>query len=218
MKPVIAPSILSANFARLEDDVRAAEKGGADYFHIDVMDGHFVPNISYGPIIAHTMKKITKVPLDAHLMVTDPDKFIPDFVKEGVGLIYPHIEASYDVYRTVQLITDLGAKAGMTLNPGSPAEWVEPLLDKIDYVLVMSVCPGFGGQEFQPDSLRKIRKLRALLDDHRPEVQVAVDGGVSKENARQLYEAGANFFVAGSSIFKARDIAGAVRELREAIG
>jgi ribulose-phosphate 3-epimerase len=218
MKPVIAPSILSANFARLEDDVRAAEKGGADYFHIDVMDGHFVPNISYGPIIAHTMKKITKVPLDAHLMVTDPDKFIPDFVKEGVGLIYPHIEASYDVYRTVQLITDLGAKAGMTLNPGSPAEWVEPLLDKIDYVLVMSVCPGFGGQEFQPDSLRKIRKLRALLDDHRPEVQIAVDGGVSKENARQLYEAGANFFVAGSSIFKARDIAGAVRELREAIG
>jgi len=218
MKPVIAPSILSANFARLEDDVRAAEKGGADYFHIDVMDGHFVPNISYGPIIAHTMKKITKVPLDAHLMVTDPDKFIPDFVKEGVGLIYPHIEASYDVYRTVQLITDLGAKAGMTLNPGSPAEWVEPLLDRIDYVLVMSVCPGFGGQEFQPDSLRKIRKLRALLDDHRPEVQVAVDGGVSKENARQLYEAGANFFVAGSSIFKARDIAGAVRELREAIG
>lgn len=218
MKPVIAPSILSANFARLEDDVRAAEKGGADYFHIDVMDGHFVPNISYGPIIAHTMKKITKVPLDAHLMVTDPDKFIPDFVKEGVGLIYPHIEASYDVYRTVELITDLGAKAGITLNPGSPAEWVEPLLDKIDYVLVMSVCPGFGGQEFQPDSLRKIRKLRALLDDNRPEVQVAVDGGVSKENARQLYEAGANFFVAGSSVFKARDIASAVRELREAIG
>jgi ribulose-phosphate 3-epimerase len=218
MKPVIAPSILSANFARLEDDVRAAEKGGADYFHIDVMDGHFVPNISYGPIIAHTMKKITKIPLDAHLMVTDPDRFIPDFVKEGVGLIYPHIEASHDVYRTVQLITDLGAKAGMTLNPGSPAEWVEPLLDRIDYVLVMSVCPGFGGQEFQPDSLRKIRKLRALLDEHRPEIQVAVDGGVSKENARQLYEAGANFFVAGSSIFKARDIAGAVRELREAIG
>ncbi|NWF95570.1 MAG: ribulose-phosphate 3-epimerase [Candidatus Thorarchaeota archaeon] len=218
MKTIIAPSILSANFARLEDDIKAAERGGADYFHIDVMDGHFVPNISFGPIVARTMRRITKTPLDAHLMITNPDKYIPEFVDAGVELIYPHVEATYDVYRTVQLITDFGAKAGITLNPGSPAEWVEPLLDRIDYVLVMSVCPGFGGQKFQPDSIRKIRRLRELLDSSKPSVQIAVDGGVSKDNIRSLREAGANFFVAGSSVFGTGDISKAVRELRAAAG
>jgi ribulose-phosphate 3-epimerase len=137
-------------------------------------------------------------------------------VKAGVEIIFPHVEASYDVYRTLQLIDELGAKAGITLNPGSPAEWVEPLLEKIDYVLIMSVCPGFGGQVFQPESIRKIRALRGLLDKTKPSVQIAVDGGVSTENIGQLYQAGASFFVAGSSVFRGKDIAAAVRELRNA--
>ncbi len=215
-KIIIAPSILSADFACLENDIRAAEKGQADYFHIDVMDGHFVPNISFGPIIARTLKRITKIPLDAHLMITNPDKYIPEFIDAGVEIIYPHVEASYDVYRTVQLITDLGAKAGITLNPGTPVDWVEPLLDKLDYVLVMSVCPGFGGQKFQPHSVGKIRRLRKILDENKPSVQIAVDGGVNRDNIKTLRDAGANFFIAGSSVFGARDIAQAIQELREA--
>lgn len=216
MEPIIAPSILSADFARLEEDIRKAEKGKPDYFHLDIMDGHFVPNISYGPLIAKTMKRITKVPLDAHLMITNPDKFIPNFVEAGVELICPHIEASYDVYRTVQLIDSLGVKAGITLNPGTPVESVIPLLDKIDYVLIMSVCPGFGGQKFQPHALDKIKKLRTILDDQKPTAQIAVDGGVTKETIGNLYNAGANFFVAGSAVFKADDIGKAIIELREA--
>ncbi|MEM2143695.1 MAG: ribulose-phosphate 3-epimerase [Candidatus Thorarchaeota archaeon] len=216
MGVLIAPSILSANFARLEDDIRAAERGGADFFHIDVMDGHFVPNISFGPIIAQTMRKITQVPRDAHLMITNPDKYVPEFVNAGVELIYVHVEGAYDVFRTVQLINELGAKAGVTLNPGTPIQCAEPLLDEVDYVLVMSVCPGFGGQEFQPGAIRKIEALRSLIAEHGADVRIAVDGGVSKDNISDLRRAGASFFVAGSSVFRAPDIAAAVRELREA--
>ncbi|MHA2424444.1 MAG: ribulose-phosphate 3-epimerase [Candidatus Thorarchaeota archaeon] len=216
MDPIIAPSILSADFARLEEDIKKAEAGDPDYFHLDIMDGHFVPNISYGPMIAQTMRRITKKPLDAHLMITDPDKYIPKFVEAGVDLIYPHIEASYDVYRTVQLITDLGAKAGITLNPGSPVEWVEPLIDKIDVVMLMSVCPGFGGQKFIPIVLEKTDRLRKMLDDVKPEVQIAIDGGVDTNTIGPLFKAGANFFIAGSAVFKAKDIGQAVRDLRAA--
>ncbi len=216
MEPIISPSILSANFARLEEDIRKAESGNPDYFHLDIMDGHFVPNISYGPMIARTMRRITKKPLDAHLMITNPDKYIPKFVDAGVGLIYPHIEAPYDVYRTVQLITDLGAKAGITLNPGTPVEWVEPLIDKLDAVLLMSVCPGFGGQKFIPNALEKTRKLRQILDELKPEVHIAIDGGVDTTTIGYLYEAGANFFIAGSAVFKAKDIGQAVKNLRAA--
>ncbi|MHA2191584.1 MAG: ribulose-phosphate 3-epimerase [Candidatus Thorarchaeota archaeon] len=218
MKPLLAPSILSANFANLEADIKAAEKGGADYFHLDIMDGHFVPNISFGPKIAKTMRRITKKPLDAHLMITNPDKYIPEFVDAGVELIYPHIEAPFDVYRTVQLITDLGARAGITLNPGTPVEGIIPLLDKIDSVLLMSVCPGFGGQKFILSTLDKIKKLRRILDEHKPDVRIAVDGGVDKTNIRTLLDAGADFFIAGSAVFKAKDIAEAVRELKKEVG
>jgi ribulose-phosphate 3-epimerase len=217
MEPLLAPSILSANFAHLEKDIKAAEKGGADYFHLDIMDGHFVPNISYGPMIAETMKSITNVPLDAHLMITKPREYIPKFLDAGVELIYPHIEASYDVYRTVQLITDLGGKAGITLNPGTPVSNVEPLLDQIDSVLLMSVCPGFGGQKFIPSSMGRMTRLRELLDEHKPQVRVAIDGGVGLDNIAELRKAGADFFIAGSAVFRAKDIESTVRALKKAM-
>ncbi|NOR38739.1 MAG: ribulose-phosphate 3-epimerase [Candidatus Thorarchaeota archaeon] len=217
MKPMIAPSILSANFAHLEDDVKAAEKGGADYFHLDIMDSHFVPNISFGPWIAKTMKGITDVPLDAHLMITRPREYIPKFVDAGVELIYPHIEASHDVYRTVQLITDLGAKAGITLNPGTPIAEVEPLIDLVDSVLLMSVCPGFGGQKFISSNMKKISDLRKMLEEQKPSVRIAVDGGVNRRNIKALYEAGADFFIAGSAVFRTDDIEGEVRALKAAL-
>ena len=217
MKPLLAPSILSADFANLERDIKAAEKGGADYFHLDIMDGHFVPNISYGPMIAETMKRITDVPLDAHLMITKPREYIPKFLDAGVEIIYPHVEASYDVYRTVQLITDLGGIAGITLNPGTPIAAVEPLLDQIDSVLIMSVCPGFGGQEFIPSSMGRITQLRELLDEHKPQVRVAIDGGVSLDNIAKLRKTGADFFIAGSAVFGAKDIEGTVRAMKKAM-
>lgn len=216
MEAIISPSILSADFARLEEDIRKAEKGEPDYFHLDIMDGHFVPNISYGPMIASTMKRITKIPLDAHLMITNPDKYIPAFVEAGVELIYPQIEAPHDVYRSLQLITDLGAKAGITLNPGTPVDWVVPLLDKLDAVMLMSVCPGFGGQKFIESVLRKVRNLREILDEYKPEVHIAVDGGVDTSTIGKLWNEGANFFIAGSAVFKAPDVAQAIRDLRAA--
>jgi ribulose-phosphate 3-epimerase len=217
MKPLLTPSILAADFAHLERDVKAAESGGADYFHLDIMDGHFVPNISFGPWIAKQMKKITDRPLDAHLMITNPREYIPKFIDAGVELIYPHIELSYDIYRTVQMIIDQGARAGITLNPATPVTSVEGLVDLIDSVLIMSVCPGFGGQKFISSSLRKITDLRKLLDEIKPSVRIAVDGGVTLENIPDLRKAGADFFIAGSAIFKARDIEERVRAMKKAM-
>ncbi len=217
MKPLLAPSILSANFARLEDDVKAAEKGGADYFHLDIMDGHFVPNISYGPMIAETMKRITDVPLDAHLMITNPREYIPMFLDAGVELLYPQIEATYDIYRTVQMIKDHGGKAGITLNPGTPISNVIPLLDLLDRIMLMSVCPGFGGQKFIPSSLDRITELRQMLDEKKPEVSIAVDGGVDLSNIGTLRKAGADFFIVGSAVFNADDIQQRVRDLKKAM-
>jgi ribulose-phosphate 3-epimerase len=217
MKPLLSPSILAADFAHLERNVKAAERGGADYFHLDIMDGHFVPNISFGPWIAKQMKKITDRPLDAHLMITNPREYIPKFIDAGVELIYPHIELSYDIYRTVQMIIDQGARAGITLNPATPVTSVEGLVDLIDSVLIMSVCPGFGGQKFISSSLRKITDLRKLLDEIKPSVRIAVDGGVTLENIPDLRKAGADFFIAGSAIFKARDIEERVRAMKKAM-
>ena len=217
MKPLLAPSILSANFARLEDDVKAAEKGGADYFHLDIMDGHFVPNISYGPMIAKTMKRITDVPLDAHLMITNPREYIPRFLDAGVELLYPQIEATYDIYRTVQMIKDHGGMAGITLNPGTPVSNVIPLLDLLDRIMLMSVCPGFGGQKFIPSSLDRITELRHILDEKKPEVSIAVDGGVDLRNIGTLRKAGADFFIVGSAVFKTDDIEQRVRDLKKAM-
>ena len=215
MKALLTPSILAANFANLEADIKAAERGGADYFHLDIMDGHFVPNISFGPWIAKQMKAITDIPLDAHLMVTKPREYIPKFIEAGVELIYPHIEASYDVYRTVQMIIDHGARAGITLNPATSVSTVEGVIDLIDSVLLMSVCPGFGGQSFIPATMKKITDLRTLLDELKPEVRIAVDGGVTLDNVGNLREAGADFFIAGSAIFKAPDIEQRVKDFRK---
>jgi len=217
MKPLLTPSVLAADFANLERDVKAAERGGADYFHLDIMDGHFVPNISFGPWIAKQMKKITDRPLDAHLMITSPREYIPKFIDAGVELIYPHIEASYDIYRTVQMITDHGARAGITLNPATPVAAVEGVIDLIDSVLIMSVCPGFGGQMFIPSSLKKITDLRTLLDEIKPSVRIAVDGGVTLENIGDLRKAGADFFIAGSAVFNAPDIEERVRAMKKAM-
>jgi ribulose-phosphate 3-epimerase len=217
MKPLLTPSILAANFANLEADIRAAEKGGADYFHLDIMDGHFVPNISFGPWIAKQMKAITDVPLDAHLMITRPREYIPMFIDAGVKLIYPHVEASYDMYRTVQTITDNGARAGITLNPATPVSSVEGVLDLIDSVLLMSVCPGFGGQSFIPSTMKKITDLRTLLDEQKPSVRIAVDGGVTLDNVGALRKAGADFFIAGSAVFKAPNIEQRVRDFKKAM-
>ena len=217
MKPLLTPSILAANFATLEADVKAAERGGADYFHLDIMDGHFVPNISFGPWVAKIMKTITDLPLDAHLMITNPREYIPKFLDAGVELIYPHIEASYDVYRTVQMIIDHGGRAGITLNPATHVSMVEGVLDLIDSVLVMSVCPGFGGQEFIPSTMKKIADLRTLLDEQKPSIRIAVDGGVTLENIQDLRKAGADFFIAGSAVFKAPDIEQRVRDMKEAM-
>ncbi len=217
MKPLLAPSILAANFANLEADIKAAEKGGVDYFHLDIMDGHFVPNISFGPWVATIMKSITDVPLDAHLMITNPREYIPKFIDAGVELIYPHMEASYDVYRTVQMIIDLGGKAGITLNPATSFRSVEGVIDLIDSVLLMSVCPGFGGQKFIPSTMKKISDLRALLDELKPSVRIAVDGGVTLENIGHLRKAGADFFIAGSAVFNAPDIEQRVRDMKKAM-
>ena len=216
-EPLLTPSILAANFANLEADIKAAEKGGADYFHLDIMDGHFVPNISFGPWVAKQMRAITDLPLDAHLMITNPREYIPKFIDAGVELIYPHIEAAYDIYRTVQMIIDHGAKAGITLNPATSIQTVEGVIDLIDSVLLMSVCPGFGGQKFIPSTLKKITDLRALLDELKPEVRIAVDGGVTLENVGALRKAGADFFIAGSAVFKAPDIEQRVRDFKKAM-
>jgi ribulose-phosphate 3-epimerase len=215
MKPLLAPSILSADFAHLEADIKAAERGGADYFHLDIMDGHFVPNISFGPMMAETVKRITDVPLDAHLMITNPREYIPRFLDAGVELLYPQIEATYDVYRTVQLIKDLGGQAGITLNPGTPIAHVIPLLDLLDRIMLMSVCPGFGGQKFIPSSMRRITDLRRILDERKPEVRIAVDGGVDLDNIADLIKAGADFFIAGSAVFRADNIEQRVRDFKK---
>ena len=216
MKPLLKPSILAANFAHLEEDVKAAEKGGADYFHLDIMDGHFVPNISFGPWVAKQMKKITKKPLDAHLMITNPREYIPRFIDAGVELIYPHIEGAYDIYRTVQMIRDHGGQAGITLNPATPVSAVEGLIELLDSILIMSVCPGFGGQKFIPSSLKRITDLRELLDKSKPSVRIAVDGGVDLNNIGALKKAGADSFIVGSAVFQAPDIEERVRALKKA--
>lgn len=211
----IAPSILSADFSRLKEEVRAVERCGADYIHIDIMDGHFVPNITAGPIIVEAVSRITSLPLDVHLMISNPERYIADFARAGSRIITVHTEATRHLHRTVQAIKDLGKKAGVSLNPATPVAEIEEILPDADLVLVMTVNPGFGGQSFIARCLPKIARIRAILDDNGLDhVELEVDGGIKVDNVSHVSRAGAHVFVSGSGIFHERSYSRTIREMR----
>lgn len=216
MSVQIAPSILSADFAALGAAVAAAERGGADLIHVDVMDGHFVPNITIGVPVVKSLRRIAKVPLDVHLMIEDPDRYIDAFADAGAAMISVHVEALRHLHRTIQAIKKLGVKAGVAINPATPIVMLEDVAADLDYVVVMSVNPGFGGQTFIPRSESKVREVRALLDRARNTAPVEIDGGVDQGNVAQVVSAGARIIVAGSAVFKTPDPERAVRDLKAA--
>jgi ribulose-phosphate 3-epimerase len=219
MAVLLSPSILSADFSRLGEEIRAVEIAGVDWIHIDVIDGHFAPNLTMGPFIVETCKRITKLPLDVHLMIDNADKFIEVFANAGAGCISVHLEGNPNIFRTLQAVRGLGVKTGLVLNPGTPVASAEPLLHLVDYVLLMSVNPGYSGQKFQPVTFNRVRQMRALLDAINPNAAIEVDGGVTAENIKQLNEAGASIFVAATAIFKHPGGPGeGVRALRQAVG
>ncbi|MDP9268865.1 MAG: ribulose-phosphate 3-epimerase [Acidobacteriota bacterium] len=197
----LAPSILSADFAHLADDVRAATEGGATLLHIDVMDGHFVPNITMGPPVVASLRKVTELPLDVHLMIENPDQYVGAFIEAGADWVSVHQEASVHLYRTIALIRSKGAQAGVVLNPATPVETLTEVLDQVDYVLIMSVNPGFGGQKFIPGALAKIKKLVALRAARGLNFRIEVDGGVTLETIGEVVRAGAEVLVAGNAVF-----------------
>jgi len=211
----IAPSILSADFSRLGEEIRAIEAGGADYVHIDVMDGHFVPNITIGPLVVEAVRKVTSLPLDVHLMIENPDLYIPEFARAGADLITVHQEAVPHLHRTVQLIKSLGKKAGVSLNPATPAAALDVILDDLDLILVMTVNPGFGGQSFIASCLPKITALRREIDRRGLTVELEIDGGVKIDNIGTIAAAGADVFVAGSAVFGTPDYAATIAALRD---
>jgi ribulose-phosphate 3-epimerase len=214
----LAPSILAADFAALGDAIRAAERGGADYIHVDVMDGHFVPNLTVGPPVVRALKRVATVPLDVHLMITDPDRYVEAFVQAGASMLSVHVEVLPHLDRTLAHIKELGAKAGVAINPSTPLVMLEEVASDLDYVLVMSVNPGFGGQAFLPHSTSKIRRLREMLDRVGNPAPIEVDGGIDLDTVGSVVEAGAEILVSGSSIFHGPDIDAAVRALRAAAG
>jgi len=211
-KIIVAPSILAADFSRLGDEIHRVEAAGADWLHCDIMDGHFVDNISFGPEIVGRVRGLTSLPLDVHLMIEHADHYVPRFIKAGANSITVHVEpeAKHSVMKTLQQIRDAGCRAGLTLNPETPFDLVEPFLDKIDMLLVMTVHPGFGGQSFRADQMEKVKRARSLSST----INIEVDGGINVETARVSIENGANVLVAGTSIFRAKDYAKAIRELR----
>ena len=212
----IAPSILSANFAALGHDIALVERGGADLIHVDVMDGHFVPNITIGPVVVRAVKRVATTPLDVHLMIEAPDRYIADFVKAGADMVSVHVEAVPHLHRTVELIKSLGAKAGVVLNPATPAAALEAIAPDVDFVLVMSVNPGFGGQAFIRHSLDKVRRVRDLLTRAGSSAPIEIDGGIDLSNVAEVVAAGASILVAGNAIFGTPDAEGATRALRAA--
>lgn len=214
----LAPSVLSADFSRLSESCKEVEKAGCEYLHLDVMDGHFVPNITFGAPIIKSIRKDINMVFDAHLMIQDPDKFIPDLVKAGCDIITVHQEACIHLHRTIQNIKSHGIKAGVVLNPATPVDTIRHILGDIDIVLLMSVNPGFGGQKFIPEVLNKVSELRKMIDERGLSVEIEVDGGVKAGNIKQLVEAGADVLVAGSAIFDSENIEEAVNELRAAAG
>jgi ribulose-phosphate 3-epimerase len=213
----LAPSILSADFARLGEQIDEVARAGADYIHIDVMDGHFVPNITIGAPVVASIRPVTSLPLDVHLMIEHPERYISDFVNSGADIITVHVEASPHLHRTIQLIKELGAKAGVSLNPPTPLGAIEEFIRHVDLVLVMSVNPGFGGQSFIPETLPRIATMRKILDDRGLSAELEVDGGINADNAPDIVKAGANVLVAGNSVFRAKEgIRRAMQRLREA--
>jgi ribulose-phosphate 3-epimerase len=214
----IAPSILSADFARLADAVAQIEAGGADLVHVDVMDGHFVPNITIGPPVVAALKRVTKLPLDVHLMISEPDRYLEAFVQAGAAMLTVHSEVLPHLHRTLTHIRSLGAKAGVAINPSTPVSAIADVTAQMDHLLVMSVNPGFGGQTFIPHSLAKIAAARDLLAANGSQAVIEVDGGVDRENAASIVRAGASILVAGASIFGTGDATEATRALRRAAG
>jgi ribulose-phosphate 3-epimerase len=211
----IAPSILSADFTRLGEEVTAVEEAGADYIHIDVMDGHFVPNITIGPMIVEAVRRITSLPLDVHLMISNPDQYLEDFVRAGADKVTVHAEAVNHLHRSIQHIRKLGAGPGVSLNPATPLEVIEYVLGDLDMVLVMSVNPGFGGQAFIPEVVPKIERLRKMIDGKGFDIEIEVDGGIGPDNIGIVSAAGADVFVAGSAVFHSPDYRETVRLMRE---
>ena len=218
MTPLIAPSILSADFARLGDDVQAVLDAGADIVHFDVMDNHFVPNLTIGPLICEALRDFgIEAPIDVHLMVEPVDRIIPDFAKAGASYITFHPEASRHVDRSLGLIHDQGCKAGLVFNPATPLDWLEHVIDKVDMVLLMSVNPGFGGQKFIPSALDKLRQARKIIANSGREIRLEIDGGVKVDNIREIAAAGADTFVAGSAIFGSDDYAATIAAMKAEI-
>jgi ribulose-phosphate 3-epimerase len=213
----IAPSILSANFAKLGLEIKDVENGGADYIHVDVMDGHFVPNITIGPLIVEAIRPVTTLPLDVHLMIESPDRYIHEFVRAGADIITVHVEACKHLHRTLQLIKSEGIKAGVVLNPHTPIESIMHVLEDIDMVLLMTVNPGFGGQAFIPQVLPKIKQLATIIKEKQLPIEIEVDGGINEETAKLCVEAGATVLVAGSAIYNKPDRHQAIQALKQAI-
>lgn len=217
MAGLIAPSILSADFTNLAQQIRLVEMSGADWIHCDVMDGHFVPNITFGPFIVEAARRATDLPLDVHLMIENPDKYLKDFVKAGANSILVHFEEVIHLNRTINAIKDLGAKAGVVINPSTPVNSINDVAEYIDTLLIMTVNPGFGGQKFIDNSFRRIKEAVKLREEFQSDYIIEVDGGIDSENIKKLYETGADVFVAGSSIFKSDNISAAVTELKNLV-
>lgn len=210
----IAPSILSADFSRLGEEVRAVERAGADYIHIDVMDGHFVPNITIGPMIVKAVRKMTQLPLDVHLMISDPDRFLDEFAKCGADILTVHAEAVIHMHRTIQFIRSLGVRAAVSLNPATPLDVLEYVLEDLDMVLLMTVNPGFEGQKFIPSVLPKITRLREMAVARGCSLEIEVDGGIGPDSIARVSSAGADVFVAGSAIFYSEDYGKTIHQMR----
>jgi ribulose-phosphate 3-epimerase len=214
----IAPSILSADFMRLGEEIRAAESAGVDMLHLDVMDGHFVPNITIGPFIVEAIRKATKLPLDVHLMIEAPDRYIKDFIAAGSDFLTVHVEASVHLHKTIHAIKENGVKAGVSLNPATPIGSLDAILPDVDFVLIMSVNPGFGGQKFIPQSLEKIRLLNRMVIERGLSAHIEVDGGIKYENAKDVADAGAEILVMGSAFFNAQNYRELTSKLRGTLG
>jgi ribulose-phosphate 3-epimerase len=214
----IAPSILSADFSRLKEEIAAVERGGADWLHVDIMDGHFVPNITIGPVVVESVRKVTRLPLDVHLMITDPDKYGPEFIKAGADWISVHPDTCPDPVATLEKIRELGAKASIAVNPDVPLKKVEPLFGHVDMILMMTVFPGFAGQAFIADVLPKIVALKKLVDARKLPVLIEADGGIKADNIDVVVKAGAEVIVSGSGVFRTPDYAKTMKEMRRAVG